>query len=225
MKKIEIIWRELLFSALEGVKDEKKKPQRLSGAVSSFQTTQKKRRRFTQKELAKKFGFSTSTVFQALKVPRKMGAVRVTGRFFILEDAEKLLYHWASVRNLGKDILLSGQINLPIFEIEGRVPSDVVFGGYTAARYKLGESPADYDKVYLYTQDLNGIKKRFKLEKVAASRKRRGNLIVLKADQFLTSYGQATTLSQTFVDLWNLPEWYAKEFTKALKEKIDEALS
>jgi len=48
MKKIEIIWRELLFQAIE-----------------------KKTRRFTQKELAKKFGFSTSTVFQALKTPEK----------------------------------------------------------------------------------------------------------------------------------------------------------
>jgi len=196
MKKIEIIWRELLFQVME-----------------------KKSRQFTQKELAAKFGFSTSTVFQALKIPRKMGAVRVTGRFFILEDPEKLLYHWASFRDLKKDIILAGRVELPVFEIEGRVPPDVVFAGYSAARQILVEPPADYDKVYLYTQNIEEIKKRFKFEKG------RENLIALKGDRFLSNYGPVTTLSQTFVDLWNLSDWYAKEYVRSLKEKIDEILS
>ena len=196
MKKIEIIWRELLFQVME-----------------------KKSRQFTQKELAAKFGFSTSTVFQALKIPRKMGAVRVTGRFFILEDPEKLLYHWASFRDLKKDIILAGRVELPVFEIEGRVPPDVVFTGYSAARQILVEPPADYDKVYLYTQNIEEIKKRFKFEKG------RENLIALKGDRFLSNYGPVTTLSQTFVDLWNLSDWYAKEYVRSLKEKIDEILS
>ena len=51
------------------------------------------------------------------------------------------------------------------------------------------------------------------------------NLFVLEADPFLSNYGSVTTLAQTFVDLWNLSDWYAKEFIKALKEKIDELLS
>ena len=196
MKKIEIIWRELLFQSIE-----------------------KKRRRFTQKDLAKKFGFSTSTVFQALKVPRKMGAVRVSGRFFVLEDPEKLLYHWASVRNPKQDLILKGRVDLPIFELESQVPPQTIFGGYTAARLKLKTVPADYDKILLYAPNQEIIKKRFKIER------RRENLFVLKADQFLKTYGQTTTFAQTFVDLWNQPEWYAKEFTRALKEKIDELLS
>jgi hypothetical protein len=196
MKKIEIIWRELLFQAIE-----------------------KKNRHFTQKELAGEFGFSTSTVFQALKTPRKMGAVRVTGRFFVLEDPEKLLYHWASTRDLKKDIIFSGRVNLPVLEIEGRMPPEVVFGGFSAARQILAEPPADYDRVYIYARSANLVKKRFELEKG------KENLIVLKADVFLSNYGQRTCLSQTFVDLWNLSDWYAKEFVKVLKEKIDELLS
>ncbi|OGE07874.1 hypothetical protein A3I53_04285 [Candidatus Curtissbacteria bacterium RIFCSPLOWO2_02_FULL_40_13b] len=56
------------------------------------------------------------------------------------------------------------------------------------------------------------------------ARQGRANLTILKADKFLASYGQITTLGQTFVDIWNLPIWYAKEFTKSLKEKIDELL-
>lgn len=196
MKKIEIIWRELLFEAIE-----------------------KKNRRFTQKDLATRFNFSTSTVFQALKIPRKMGAVWVTGRFFVLEDPEKLLYHWASVRNLQKDIVFAGHLDLPIFEIEGNMPSDVVFAGFSAARRILGISPADYDKVFVYKKNIDLIKKRFNFKKG------RENLIVLRQDPFLSQYGSLTTLSQTFVDLWNLPSWQAKEFVRILKERIDGLLS
>ena len=196
MKKIEIIWRELLFQAV-----------------------QKGNREFTQKKIAGQFGFSTSTVFQALKVPRKMGAVRVTGRYFILEDPEKLLYHWASVRNFQRDIVYSTHIDSSVIEIEAKMPAEVIFGSFSAARQILAEPPADYDKVYVYATDLDEIKKRFK------SQKGRENLFVLKADNFLSRYGQITPISQTFVDLWNLSDWYAKEFVKVLKEKIDELLS
>lgn len=196
MKKIEIIWRELLNSVLEN-----------------------KVRRFEQKALAQKFGFSTSTVFQALKIPRQMGAVRVTGRYFILEDPEKLLYHWASARNIESDILTSLKVNEPILEIEAKMPPEVIFGAYSAARMTLTTPPADYDKIYIYSNDIEKIKERFEIKKGNA------NLFVLKSDEFLSNYGQATALAQTFVDLWNLKDWYAKEYVKAIKEKIDAILS
>jgi hypothetical protein len=192
MKKIEIIWREMLYQALE-----------------------QGNRKFTQKDLAAKFGFSVSTVFQALKAPRKMGAVKVGGRQFRLIDPEKLLYHWASVRNLGSDIILEGRVDKPAMEIEGLVPPDTIFGGYRAAREILDESPADYDKIYVYAGDTQAIEKRFTFTKGPA------NFFVLRPDQFLIHYGQVTSLAQTFVDLWNLDDWYAKDFTKALKEEID----
>jgi len=199
MKKIEIIWRELLFQVIE-----------------------KHRRQFTQKELAGKFGFSTSTIFQSLKVPRKMGAVRATGRFFIVEDPEKLLYHWASIRDLKRDILFAGRVELPVLEIEGRMPEGVIFGGFSAARLILKESPADYDKVYVYINlksQISNLESRFEFIKGNP------NLFILKADKFMENYGQITTLAQTFVELWNLPDWYAKEFVKDLKERINELLS
>lgn len=193
MKKIEIIWRELLYQAIE---------------KGNFN--------FVQKDLANKFGFSTSTIFQALKTLRKMGAVRVQGRFFSVEDSEKILYHWASERNLGREIVFSGQVDLPIFEIEGRMPPEVVFAGYSAARLILGqETPADYDKVFVYAHNLELVKERFKIGRG------RANLFVLKADNFLAGYTGKTTLAQTFVDIWNMSDWYAKEFTDALKAKID----
>ena len=167
MKKIETIWRELLFQAIR-----------------------KNNREFTQKEIASQFGFSTSTVFQALKIPRKMGAVRVTGRYFVLEDSEKLLYHWASDRNLQRDIIYSTHIDSSVIEIEAKMPPGVIFGSFSAARQILAEPPADYDKVYVYATDLGEIKKRFK------SQKGRENLFILKADNFLARYGQITSISQ-----------------------------
>lgn len=196
MKKIEIIWRELLFSALEkGV------------------------HRFEQKKLAEKFDFSTSTVFQALKVPRQGGAVRVTGRFFVLEDPEKLLYHWASARNLEKEITASFRAEGSVLEIEGMMPPDTVFGAYTAARLSLKTPPADYDRIYLYSFEPDKIKERIILAGGPP------NLFVLQPDPFLSLYGQKTTLAQTFVDLWNLKDWFAKDYSKAIKEKIDGILS
>ncbi|OGD94870.1 hypothetical protein A3F02_00600 [Candidatus Curtissbacteria bacterium RIFCSPHIGHO2_12_FULL_38_9b] len=213
MLKIEIIWRELLYQTIE------KRSLIANNAI----------RYFTQKDIASKFGFSTSTVFQALKVPRKMGAVRVSGRNFTLEDAEKLLYHWASFRNLQKDVMLSAFVNLPVLEIEARMPPEIVFGGFSAAKEILGENvPADYDKVYVYAEKINEIRKRFEIGKgpsVLQARQGRANLTVLKADKFLASYGQITTVAQTFVDLWNLPYWYAKEYTRNLKEKLNGLLS
>lgn len=198
MKKIEIIWRELLF-----------------------QVTDRKNRKFTQKALAEKFGFSTSTVFQALQVPRKMGACRVTGRFFILEDPKKLLYHWASVRNLQKEIIFQGRVNLPIMEVEGLMPADVIFGSFSAARHILGEAAADYDQVWVYVDGNKLLKIRERFDLAGGM----PNLFVLKEDKFQKSYGEITTLAQTFVDLWNNPSWQAKDFTEVLEAKIDELLS
>lgn len=197
MKKIEIIWRELLFQALE-----------------------RGERRFTQQGIAEEFGVSTSTVFQALKVPRKMGAVRVTGRWFNLEDSEKLLYYWASERDSRGDVVWQGRTELPVETIEGLMPGEVVMGGFRAARHWLDEAvPADYDKVYVYSHDVEAVKQRFEWVKGEA------NVIVLQADPWLTRYGEVTTLAQTFVDIWNMAEWYAKEFIRALRRKWDEVLS
>ena len=191
MTKKEIIWREILYQGLE-----------------------KKKRQFTQKELRALFGFSLSTIFNALKAPRKIGAVKVTGRYFILQDLEKLLYLWGTQRNLKKDIIYTTHLRASVFEIEGMMPPAVVYGAYSAYRRTFKDIPADYDKVYVYAQNINKIKKRFP--------PKRGyeNLIVLKADPFLRKYGRITTKAQTFVDLWNLPEWYARDFYLALGNKI-----
>jgi len=198
MLKKEIIWREILYQALE-----------------------KKNREFTQKKLAEKFKFSTSTVFNALILPRKSGACKVKGRGFRLIDPEKLLYIWASFRNIKKDIIYQTRVEESIIEIENLMPPSVIYGGYSAFRKKFKEVPADYDKVYVYLdlRNLSEIKRRFP--------PKRGypNLFVLKSDKFLKTYGKLTPIGQMFVDIWNLEDWYSKEFINALKEKINELLA
>jgi len=199
MKKKEILWREILYQVLE-----------------------KERRQFTQKELALKFGFSLSTVFNALKVPRQIKAIEVSGRNFRALNPEKLLYLWGTFRNLDKDIIYETSVpSSSSLEIEGLMPNEVIYGAYSAYRKKFEEAPADYDKVYVYIppQFLKKIEKRF------PPKRGYSNLIVLEADEFLKDYGSFTPIAQTFVDLWNLREWYARDFYLSLKEKIDGILA
>jgi len=151
MTKKEIIWRSILHDTLENKKIE-----------------------FTQKELASQFGFSLSTVFNALKALRQSGAIKVTGRHFIVRDAEKFMYFWATGRNLEKDIIYETRVNVAINEIKKRFPFSE---GYA-------------------------------------------NLIILKSDPYLASLGSVTPNVQTFADLWNVKEWYAKPFLDSLKNKM-----
>ncbi|MEW6407942.1 MAG: hypothetical protein AB1465_04595 [Patescibacteria group bacterium] len=193
MTKKEIIWRDILTQYLE-----------------------KKTTKFTQKDLAQKFGFSLSTIFNSLKTPREAQIIEVSGRDFRIRDFEKFLYLWATFRTLKKDIIYSTYVKNSVFEIEANTPPNAIFGGYSAFRKKFNEAPADYDKVYVYAENLEKIKKRFPETKAKSHQ----NLIVLQADKFLKNYGSITPLAQLFVDLWNLPEWYAKDFLNVLREKI-----
>jgi len=191
MKKYEILWREILNQTIEA-----------------------KNTIFRQKQLAAKFGFSTSTVFHALKKPRAIGAIRVWNRGFELINFEKLLFLWASERKFRSDIIYQTKVNSPVFEIEGNLPPNIIPATYTAFRLKFNNVPADYDKVYVYTGSKKEVKRRF------PPTNGEPNLIVLKMDPWLKQFAPFPPLSQIFVDLWNLPEWYAKEFQNALLDKI-----
>lgn len=193
MTKKEILWREILHRAVEN-----------------------KTFKFTQKELAKKFDVSTSTVFNALKIPRESGAIEVTGRNFVVRDIEKFLYLWATQRNLNREIIYRTHFPAGPKEIEGLMPDGVIFGACSAYVKKYQNAPADYDKVYVYagSEMLEEIEKRFPKKKGYA------NLFVLKSDLLLKKFGAVTPDVQTFVDIWNLKDWYAKEYLESLKQKI-----
>jgi len=191
MLKKEIIWREILFQSIE-----------------------RKKRQFTQKDLARKFNFSLSTVFNALKIPRQVGAIEVRGRFFTLTNIEKLLNIWSTHRRLEKEIIYKTHADLPVMKIEGTMPGNIIYTAYSAYRLKFKDAPADYDKIYAYATDLTEIKKRFPIQAGLA------NVLILKADNFLSDYGLFPPLAQVYADLWNLKEWYADDFLKALIKKF-----
>ena len=193
MNKKEIIWREVLFQVIEN-----------------------KKIKFTQKDLAQKYGFSLSTVFNALKAPRGSNCIETSNRGFKVLDVEKWLYLWATFRNLKKDIVYQTHTEKGVKEIEGEMPPDIIFSTFSAYFRKYKDAPADYDKVYIYSgkEELEKIKLRFPFKKGYA------NLIVISSDPWLKQFGKITPDCQTFVDLWNLPEWYAKDFLNALKEKL-----
>ncbi len=195
MKKIEYIWRELLIQTLE-----------------------KRETVFGQQVLTAKFGLSSSTVNLALSPLRKLGAVHIGRRHSEVADYEKILYHWANHRNLETDIAVKLRVSLPIMEIEGRLPGDSVSTGYTAVRERFEEPPADYDKVYCYHSDPEIVSARFAAEIIQGE----PNLFILKADPFL---GSQVSLPQIFVDLWNMRDWYAKDFCRFIKSKLEEKLS
>jgi hypothetical protein len=97
-----------------------------------------------------------------------------------------------------------------------------LYGAYSAASRLLGEPPADYSKVYFYVarHDLEAFQRRF--PRVPRSP---ANTFALKVLPVMPSYGPVTTLVQTFVDCWNLADWYARDFARALEEKLDALLS
>lgn len=193
LNKKELVWREILTQAIEH-----------------------KKFRFTQKGLAEQFGISLSTVFNALKIPRASGAIEVRGKFFAVRDVEKLLNIWATFRNLKKDILYETRVEISAAEVEGAMPPTAVFAAFSAYRLKFGGAPADYDRVYVYAPAtaLPEFKKRFPPATGFP------NLTVLTADRLLPSLGTTVPTAQLYVDLWNLPEWYARDFLNALRQKI-----
>lgn len=195
MAKKEAIWRFLLNEAIVN-----------------------KNYKFTQKELAQSFGFSLSTLNNSLRVPRDIGAVKVTGRYFTVEDKEKLLNLWATARAFSKDIIYSTHVEAPVKTIEGQMPSGVLFTAYTGFSQAFQQSPADYDKVYVYADAsaLAELEKRFPPVKGYA------NLFVLKSDLWLKNLSNRgiVPLVQIFVDIWNLGDWYAREFLAALRNKL-----
>lgn len=191
MLKKELIWREISTKVLN-----------------------EKIYQFQQKSIAEQFSISVSTVFNALRGLRDVGAIKVGSRSFSITDIEKILTFWATHRKLEHDIIYSTHVDARAREVESSMPPGVVFGAYTAYRMHFKDVPADYDKVYVYSSDKAGIEKRF------PKLKGYENLFVLKADPHLAHYGSITPAAQIYVDLWNLKDWYATDFLNALKKRL-----
>ena len=197
MKKIETVWCQLLYDTLE-----------------------KGETRFQQQQLAKKLDISLSTVNHALKNLRQMGAVQIGGKGGQVIDYEKVLMHWANHRRLNQDIVWRQKLAGPVLEIEGLLPPGSILGGYSAVRHWFGEAPADYNTVYVYHSDPQKIK-----ERLVGQEGRETELVCLKLPEKIPLRKETTTLAHTFVDLWSLTDWMAKDFIKRIEEEINGLLS
>ena len=136
MKKIEIAYREILYQVIE-----------------------KKNNSLTQAELSRKLNISLSTINLAVKKLEDIGAVEINPRNFHVLDLKKILYLWASTRNLPKDIIYKTRIEKPIIEIEKLMPNNIVFSAYTSFKLLFKDVPADYSEIYIYGDE--NIKERF----------------------------------------------------------------
>jgi len=175
-----------------------------------FQTMEKKNNSLTQSYLANALNVSLSIVNLALKSLKKMNAINVKQRSFDIIDKRKILYYWASVRNIEKDIIYKTRVEKPVKQIESEMPADIIYGAYSAYKFRFKDVPADYSEVYVYSNNIEEIEKRFPKNNNIP------NLFVLKRDRNMKDM----TLALMFVDFWNLKEWYAKDFLKALEKRI-----
>jgi predicted transcriptional regulator len=190
--KIERVYREILYKIL----DEKK-----SNAT------------FKQRELSNSTGLSISTVNYALRPLADMNAINKRQFGFTVIDAKKILFYWASIRKLTKDIVCRLAVNEKVEKIEASVPSRAVFTAYSAFKFKFKSMPSEYSEVVVYG-DKEDFEQRFK------STGKYPNLIVLKLDEHLLKF-RIAPIAQIFVDLWNLNTWYAKEFLNKLEEIVN----
>jgi len=197
MLKIETIWHYLLYEALE-----------------------KSRTTFTQQDLAGEFGFSTSTVHHALDIPTRLGAIRKTGKGFGLENFQKLLYYWASARRLERDIIFSCYIDKDVRQIEALVPAEAIYACYSAYRMKYQEPAGDYSKVHIYLDKVVKQELLARMDVGRVDKDKEPNFFVLKKSPDMEKYGTITTIPQTFVDIWNMSDWYSGEFITQLKDKM-----
>jgi len=188
MKRTEEIYREMLFQSIE-----------------------EKNNKLTQAYIANALKVSLSVVNLSLKPLIKMNAVKINKRSLNIIDKRKILYYWASIRNIEKDIIYKTRVDKAVKTIESEMPCDIIYGGYSAYKFKFKDVPADYSEIYVYSNNTEEIEKRF------PRNNKNPNLFVLKTDDNM----KEITIAQIFVDLWNLKEWYAKEFLKALEVKIN----
>lgn len=174
--------------------------------------------RITQLGLSKKLGISLSTANNAIKPLKEIGAVDTSRRSIKILNYEKILMHWANCRNLQKDVTYETHVAEPATQIEKEMPPGIAFTAYSGYRFRYKTAPADYSEVIIYAEprDLDEIKARF------PRRKGPINLTVLKMEKELRGHVKKNVVPAPliFVDLWNLPEWYAKDFIAALRKEL-----
>jgi hypothetical protein len=161
----------------------------------------------TQRKLASVCKVSLNLVNSVVRELRRIGAVAVRPMGLNILDPAKILYAWASQRNLERDILLKHAVNLPVHEIEKNMPGDVVFTAFSGWRLRAGQAPFDYNKVYVYarprTQSIVN-----RLFSMLPRARGNANVFVMVVDDphlFAHAEHQVAPVGQLFVDIYALP--------------------
>ncbi len=190
-----------------------------------------KKAKFNVRGIASELGMAPDTASNAVAPLKRIGAIDMQRRYFTLNSMEKLLSVWAVARNFAKDIIYKTYVNgLSVTEMENMLPSGIAYTNYSGYSKLFGNDVSTYSEVYAYAVDeaAKEIMKRFP-ERALTSGSGYYNLIILKPDYVLERRiiekrleHSAVSLPQLYVDLWNAKEWYAYEFLKRVKEKIDD---
>lgn len=184
-----------------------------------------RKEKVSQAQLSTELGISIGLVNKTVVKLARIGAVRVNRRSLAIIDYNRILIFWSTMRNIDRDIAYSTRVELPIREIERSIPDGAFFTAYTAVKLTFSNSPSDYSEVWLYADDptTDEIKRRFPKNNLTA------NLIVLRSDlniaENVSKYSankNCATLPQIYVDLWNIPTWYSREFISYTGRRIEE---
>ncbi len=168
------------------------------------------RKRFTQKGLAERLKGSISTVNYALKPLERIGCIYKGNKGFEIMDWEKFLVYWAVAHRQIIEYATHAPENAEA--IEAGMPSPSLFTAYSGAKLYYNINPSDYGEVYVYGGSKE-IAIRFPKKEGAE------NIICLAKPAFLANE-KKVPLSLIYVDLFNMPKWYAKEFLKEVEERL-----
>jgi len=195
MKKFERVYREILIGVLD------------------------KKERFTQLELSKKCGVSIALVNKILKKLENIGAVEIFPMQFRILDTSKILFDWATKRNIYKDIDEKCCVDMPIVEIEKSLP--FILTAYSAWHLLSKSVPFEYNKVYAYIpKDQKEILKIWLKDKPLTKGKE--NLFIIFIDDkhlVKNSKKKTAPIPQIFVDIYSLSGIESKYFVKDILEK------
>lgn len=170
---------------------------------------------FSQKNLAAVCNTSIGNVNKAIKPFEHMNAIDKKHLGFTVIDPRKILFYWASMRRLDKDVIYETLVNTSVETIENMMPP-CLFTAYSGYKFRFDSIPADYSEVFAYAvpEMLDTIQKRF------PKKNGKPNLIVLSMDFHLKKF-RKIPLTQLFVDLWNISTWYAREFLNELEGRMN----
>ncbi len=181
---------------------------------------------FTQTSLSGELDVSIGMVNKSVSKLKRFGAVRTGPRNFTVIDYRRILLYWATIRNLERDVAYSTRVNLPVVEIERSLPDGVIFSAYTGTGLSFSEFPADYSEVWVYASEplLVELERRFRKNNLPR------NFIVLREDaklqhsvRLFSKHPKSVSVPQLYVDLWNTPTWYSKEFQGLIERKMEES--